>query len=182
MRNPLKNSLAARAPSRRVLNRPALALVAAFALALAAPAYAHHAARVARQDTPEATVRDFLGGVVDADGNSACQYLTARARVSFEGHSPSNPTCEQFFAGASLTLGGLDVQSKRDVNQLSYRVVPIGSARRVVVSHGGQSISFVLRLGSPPELQEFRAPPTPWRIDSSVAALGTPQSASPAEV
>jgi hypothetical protein len=165
------------AASRRVLHRPALALAGAFFLAAAAPAFAHHAARVSRQATPQATVRDFLSAVVDRDGGTACQYLTPRARVSFEHHLPDDPSCQQFFAGAGLTLGGLEVQSDHDLAGLSYRVVPEGTARRVDVSHGGQTISFLLRLGSPTDLQEFLAPPTAWRIDSSVAMLAPPTAA-----
>jgi hypothetical protein len=167
-----------RPPSRRALKLQATALAAAFLFAIAAPAFARHAENVSHQATPQATVRDFLNAaVVDNDGVTACRYLTPRARLSFEHHAPYQRSCESYFGSADLTLGGLHVQSRRDLNELAYRVVPVGSARRVDVSHDGQSLSFVLRPASPPDLEEFWAPPTPWRIDSSVAALGAaPQS------
>jgi hypothetical protein len=77
-----------------------------------------------------------------------------------------------------LTLGRLHVQSNAQLDQLSYRVVASGSARRVDVRYGGQSISFLVRRADATERNEFRAPPTDWRIDSSVAVLGSPTPAS----
>jgi len=181
MRNVLENS--PDPPARHRLRVAVWLLTGAFALAVAAPAFAHHAVNVNRQASPQAAVRDFLSAAaVDNDGVTACRYLTPRARNSFEQRQPYQHSCEQFFSESGLTLGGLDVQSDHDLNQLTYRVVPLGTAREVIVSHDGQSISFVLRAATPPQLGEFWPPPTPWRIDSSVAMLAPPQPGSPAHV
>ncbi|HWK30399.1 MAG TPA: hypothetical protein VNS09_27785 [Solirubrobacter sp.] len=155
---------------------PGLALTALFALAIAAPANAIRWAQPSRVTTPQATVRSFLmAAVVDQDGISACKYLTPNARVSFEGHDLSGPTCQVFFSGAGLQLGGLDVSSIRDLKQLKYTVAP---DRVVTVSHGGQSMAFRLVKATPVEANSFEPPRSPWRIDSSVAALGTPTVSS----
>jgi hypothetical protein len=98
--------------------------------------------------------------------------MTTSAQRSFD-DSVTAPTPQMFFTGDDLDLGGLVVNSDAALGQLSYRVVPAGADRRVEVSHGGQSISFTLRPATGPELAEFSAPPTRWRIASSVSSLGS---------
>lgn len=158
----------------RGLGWPAVAVIVAMAFAVAAPAVAAHNTRLSRQHTPEATVRDFLtSAVVNNDGFTACRYLTSRARLSFEDNG-TDQSCASFFGDAHLTLGGLPVQTNAQLNQLSYRVVPKRSASLVEVSHGGQTISFLVRRANWQDTVEFMNPPTGWRIDSSVASLGPP--------
>lgn len=129
------------------------------------------------QDTPLATVRDFLGSaVVNHDGFAACRYLTPRARVSFEASS-AGQTCESWFGGAELTLGGMQVQSNAQLGQVTYRILTRGADRLVQVSQRGQSVSFLLRPADGTDANEFHAPPTHWRIDSSVAALAPAMTA-----
>jgi hypothetical protein len=100
-----RRSLTRRSPSRRATLAPLLALAGAFVFAVAAPASVLHS-DASGQNTPQLTVRDFLSAaVVDNDGVTACPYLAPRARISFEGHSPANPTCETFFGGAGLSAG-----------------------------------------------------------------------------
>jgi hypothetical protein len=127
------------------------------------------------QGTPVATVRDFLtAAVVDDDGQTACTYLTARARVDFEGSGLSGPaTCQSFFGGAVLRLGGLAVSSDAGLDRLRYAVTPQGRDRLVTVSYRGQAMAFVLTPANGFERNAFDAPPTPWRIASPVNALGS---------
>jgi hypothetical protein len=108
----------------------------------------------------------LTSAVVDANPVSACGYLTPRARKSFR---PQD--CATFVAGSHLDLGGLSVDSGAALGRLAYTSTPDGSARIVRVSHDGGRLTFVLRPASPEARAEFAAPPTAWRIDSSVAAL-----------
>ena len=152
---------------------PAL-LAAAALLAVAAPMAAAHAIRSDRQETPQLTVRDFLAAaVVDHDGLHAAQYLSPLARISYEGHSPIDPTDAQFFARAHLSLGGLNIQSDAQLKELRYTLLRAGNVPAVWVSHGNQGMLFVLAPASVTDRNEFLAPQTPWRIESGVAALGT---------
>ncbi len=142
--------------------------------ALVIPAFAAHSVRSSLQVTPEATTRSFLtAAVVNHDGFTASRYLSPRARLSFEDRSPAGPTADSFFSASQLTLGGLRVQSNAQLKRLSYRVLPAGRDRVVEVGHDGQWIRFRLRHASPTDRGEFHAPLTTWRIDSSVAMLGT---------
>ena len=121
---------------------------------------------------PAATVRGFLeAAVVDNDGEGACSYLTARARIAFEGPDLNRSTCQIFFGGAALNLGGLAVASDGQVDALHYSVRSAGPERIVTVSHAGRSIRFTLRRGNEVELSEFAPPPTSWRIDAGVDRL-----------
>jgi hypothetical protein len=125
------------------------------------------------QHTPVAAVRGFLDqAVVNDDGEAACTYLTARARVDFEGHGLDGPeSCQSFFGTATLRLGGRAISSDRQVDRLHFAVAPAGADRLVTVSSGGQEIRFRLRPADGYERQAFAAPATPWRIASSVNAL-----------
>jgi hypothetical protein len=167
---------------RRLLAASAAALVAVglaarldvsfVGRALAAPVTAAHTIRADRQDTPQATVRDFLAAaVVDRDGDAAAAYLSPRARLSYQGHSTAGPDDAQFFADAHLTLGGLNVQSNAQLKQLSYTLLQAGKQPAVWVSHGDQGMLFALAPASTTDRSEFRGPQTPWRIESGVAAL-----------
>ena len=91
-----------------------------------------------------------------------------RARTSFE--RPGGQDCASFIAAARLIVGGRVIVSNRQIDRLTYTVVPAGNARIVHVSH---TFTFVLRPASAAALAEFHAPPTDWRIDSSVAALAS---------
>jgi hypothetical protein len=133
--------------------------------------------------TPIATVRDFLtAAVVDTNGQTACTYLTAEARVDFEGPGLSGPaTCQSFFGGAMLRLGGVTVASRAQLDRLDYAVTRQGRDRLVTASYHGQSIRFELWPANGFEVNAFHAPDTPWRIASAVNALGTgPFASAPA--
>jgi hypothetical protein len=125
------------------------------------------------QRTPVATVRGFLDqAVVNDNGEAACTYLSARARVGFEGHGLKGPaSCQSFFGTATLRLGGRAISTDRQVDRLHYAVAPSGAERLVTVSSGGQEIRFRLRPADGYERDAFGAPRTPWRIASSVNAL-----------
>jgi hypothetical protein len=146
--------------SRRLIWPVAAALcVAAIGSALVAGI-----ARSEPEASPQVTVRDFLGAaVVDNDGGAACDYLTARARESFE-HHLSGPSCTTYFASAHLTLGHLQLNSGRRLRMLTYTDTDRGAQQIVRVAHGGQSVRFVLQRANAPEAAEFRGPATPWRI------------------
>jgi hypothetical protein len=135
-------------------------------------------AQSAPRSGPAATVRGFLkAAVVDNDGESACAYLTARARLAFEGPAVGRSTCQTFFAGAALDLGGLAVTSDGRVDALDYSVRGTAAAPIVTVSHAGQAIRFTLRQGNEVELSEFAPPATSWRIDAGVSRLAEPSGA-----
>jgi hypothetical protein len=127
------------------------------------------------QGTPIATVRGFLtAAVVDDDGEAACTYLTARARVDFEGPGMRGPeSCQSFFGGATLRLGEYAVTSDQLVDRLHYAVAVVGSDRLVTVSHGGQAMRFLLQPANRFEQQAFGAA---LRITSSVRALGSQEA------
>jgi hypothetical protein len=158
--------------ARRTILIALVALAAAFAFTIGVAATAIGAASYSRA-TPQATVHDFLAAAeVNGDGVTAARYLTAGAIRSFD-PSATAPTPQMFFTGDDLDLGGLVVNSDAALGQLSYRVVAAGTDRRVEVSHGGHSFWFTLRPATAPELAEFSAPPTHWRIASSVSSLGS---------
>jgi hypothetical protein len=122
-------------PMRGRTRRPSrLALLPALLLPLVVAGGVLAAPRPQR--TPVATVRGFLtAAVVDNDGESACAYLTARARVDFEGHGLSgHDTCQRFFGGATLRLGGHAISSDGQVSALHYAVEPVGHDRLVTCS------------------------------------------------
>lgn len=159
---------------RRHLRATTLLVAGALLFAVVTPTLAARSVRSSLFLTPQATVRSFLtAAVVDHDGFSASRYLSPRARLSFEDRSSTGPTADSFFSASHLTLGGLAVQSNTQLKALSYRVMPAGRDRIVEIGHNGQSIYFLLRHASPTDRGEFHAPPTTWRIDSSVAALGS---------
>jgi hypothetical protein len=153
----------------RKLTWSVLILAAVLAAAAVVLALTLGTARGKPEATPQTTVRDFLGAaVVDNDGGAACAYLTARARESFERHS-SGPDCTTYFGSAQLTLGHLQLNSDRRLGMVTYDETARGAERVVRVSHGGQSVDFVLRRANGPEADEFRAPATPWRITTPSA-------------
>ena len=165
--------VAEQAPGRRPLAVPATMLTGALLVALVAPALARQSTELRRETSPQATVRDFLSAaVVEHNGIAASGYITPRARASFEAHSAAAPDAASFFATARLTLAGLHVQSNHQLDALTYRVESAGADRVVEVSRGVQAVWFELVPASPAARSEFRAPPTPWRIDSNLAMLG----------
>ena len=132
-----------------------VAVALAFAVAVVARADQDHPLV-----SPQATVRSFLtDAVVDHDPVDACGYLTPRARKSFE----PGQDCASLFASAQLD----GVASDDALARLTYRVTADGSARIVHVA----GLTFVLRPASAEARSEFHAPPSDWRIDSSVAGL-----------
>jgi hypothetical protein len=123
--------------------------------------------------SPAGTVRGFLGAVVDDDGVAACPFLSDNSRLELEG-GPARlgPSCESFFAGVDLRIGGATLTSDGQLDRLHYTTTGTGERRQVVVSgHGGQ-LRFRLRPATVVERKAFFAPSTPWRIDSSVNGLG----------
>jgi hypothetical protein len=150
-------------PSRRAW----VAWLGVAAVALLVPLAVTSAARAPLRPgaSPQGTVRGFLGAVVDRDGVSACRYLTAGARRSFE---RSGATCEEFFGESELQLGGHGFTSDGSLAGLTFA----SHGRVVTVSWHGNAMRFVVRPASARELAEFQAPPTPWRIASNVSRLG----------
>jgi hypothetical protein len=144
--------------------------------AIAVGAFAVAAAMTHDDDsaTPEHTVRDFLvSAVAEHNGFQACRYVTRRSLLALHAAEPRGMSCEAALSSyARLTLGGERVDSEAQVKALTYRVADEsgGSARVSVSAHGG-SRTFVLRRATRRELEEFHAPPTPWRIDSGVERL-----------
>ncbi len=154
---------------RRLTALAGACVVTALVIAFAVAAHAVRADGLSALSTPEATVQSFLSSaLVEQNPVTACSYLTPRARTSFE--RPGGQDCASFIAAARLTVGGRAIVSNRQIDRLTYTVVPAGNARIVHVSH---TLTFVLRPASAAALAEFHAPPTDWRIDSSVAALGS---------
>jgi hypothetical protein len=128
----------------------------------------------AREDsaaTPDGTVRDFLvSSVVDDDGVGACRYLTPRAMREISSVEPRDTPCEAALEFSTLTLGADRLDDEAEVKRLSYHQEQRGDRARVTVGAGGADRTFTLRRATPQE-REGIEPPTPWRIDSGVAAL-----------
>jgi hypothetical protein len=124
------------------------------------------------ETSPAATVRAFLITALDSDGFYACRYLTHRGRVSVD-HAVEEPhtPCEVAIPFMRLTLGHESVDREADVKRLSDRTERHGRSVSVTVAAEGASHTFRLIKASLGELDEFGAPPTPWRIDSGVAEL-----------
>jgi hypothetical protein len=72
---------------------------------------------------------------------------------------------------ARLRLGDEFVQQESQVKALGYAVRRSARRAQVRVSGDSGATTFGLTWATRPELQEFQAPPTPWRIDSGVTAL-----------
>jgi hypothetical protein len=108
--------------------------------------------------SPQGTVRGFLGDVVDNDGVGACRYLTGRARGESVGGS-----CQAFFGAVSLRLGGRAITSDAQLDRLAY------TTRGDLVRVGDRR--FVVSRATFGERESFLAPPTAWRIASSVRWL-----------
>jgi hypothetical protein len=125
---------------------------AALLVPLAVPSVAHPPVRPG--PTPEGTVRGFLGTVVDNDGVSACRYLTPQAQIASVGGS-----CQAFFGAVQLPGITSDAQLGRLAYTTSGRTVTVLGRR------------FDLTLATQSERSGFLAPPTPWRIASSVRWL-----------
>jgi hypothetical protein len=124
--------------------------------------------------SPEHTVRDFLvTAVAEHDGSDACGFLTRRTLFEVRAAEPRGMSCvTALSSSAGLTLGQETVDTEAEVKALSYRAGPeAGGRSRVTVSAHGDSRTFVLRRATRRELEQFAAPPTPWRIDSGVPGL-----------
>ena len=135
-----------------------LALVLAFAVTVVA--HADRSDKLPKLSTPQGTVQSFLtDALVEQNPVTACSYLTPNARKSFE---PAQD-CTTFFGSARLDA----ITSDRQVQDLTYRVSGDGAARVV----GVDGLTFVVRPATAADQTEFHAPPTTWRIDSSVSAL-----------
>jgi hypothetical protein len=167
----LAATVGARAPR---YPRAASLLPGVAAVALLLPLGLVDAARssVRPGSSPQGTVRGFLGAVLDTNGVSACSYLSGRVRLEFEGAARTAATCESHFAGATLRIGGQVIDSDGQLDGLDYSVAGAGASRRVTVSSGAGRLRFLLRPATAVERNAFSAPPTPWRIDSSVNGLG----------
>jgi hypothetical protein len=155
--------LAAMLPDRpRVLRHPSAAWLvpgiaaAALLVPLGLPSLAHPP--FLPSGSPAGTVRGFLGAVVDDDGVTACRYLTGEARAEAADHS-----CQGFFGGVTLRLGGRAITSDAQLDRLAYAT----HGHRVTVD----GARFVLTRATPAGRAEFMAPPTPWRIASNVGWL-----------
>jgi hypothetical protein len=124
-------------------------------------------------------VRSFLiEAIVDHDGFGACQYLDGHARDELRAVAPTPYAgCQMTMGQAQLRLGSQDIEQESQVKALASRVRRRGPDVLVTVARSG-SVTFVVKRGSRRDLEEFRAPPTPWRIDSGVAVL-IPRPAPP---
>jgi hypothetical protein len=162
----------------RPVRRTGLALALVAVLAVATVALAATTSAGAGSGAPAATVRSFLiDASVDQAGVEACRYLDAHARAQVERAEPPHSSCEIALSAARLRLGAENVDSEAAVKRLSYRVEQAGDVARVTVGGHGAERTFTLRKATARERDEFRAPPTPWRVDSGAAALVAPATA-----
>jgi hypothetical protein len=160
------------ARDRRAERMIGLTLGTAIAFAIAALAVAAAVTHDNHAGTPQHTVRDFLlSAVVDRDGLDSCPYLTDRALRRVRAAEPRGMSCVTALAAARLVLGGRRIDDDAEVKALSYRTLPDGAEVRVTISAGGASRTFVLRRATRSEANAFKAPATPWRIDSGVLGL-----------
>ncbi len=159
------------AARERAVMRRTIAGVAVMA-AIAGGAVITARAQGGDETSPAGTVRAFLTSAFDGDGFGACNLLTDRARVEVErAVGESDTPCEVAMPFARLTLGGDHVTDEAAVKGLDYRVVRRGGSVSVTVTAGRARHAFRLKKAGRAQLDEFRAPPTPWRIDAGVASL-----------
>lgn len=167
-------------PGRRAPRWIAIALGIATAVALVGLVALVLPLRGLRDENPvrpAATLRDFLvAAVEDRDGVAACRYLTRRAQLEIETAGAPNAGCAPTMALAHLSLPG--GQQESAVERLSYQTRQRGGQTSVSVSAHGSVWTFTLRTASSDELNEYKAPPTPWRIDTGVGVLLSPRAAS----
>lgn len=153
---------------RRTSTLPALAAVLAVGTAVIGIAVGKGDAEA----TPAGTVRAFLtSAVIENNGVVACRYLTAYASGRVEEPAAPDAGCHITLSSARLRLGGRSIAAESDLKQLDYRVEQRGAHARVTVATGGAALTFGVRKATAAELREFRAPPTPWRIDSGIDRL-----------
>jgi hypothetical protein len=156
------------------LRRTLILFVATAVLAVCAAAVASTVTHDDNSPTPEHTVRDFLvAAVAQRAGIDACPYLTPEALAHVEAVEPRGMSCVTAVpTSAHLDLGGKSIHTEAAVKALTYRAEPQAGGRvQVTVSAGGDSRTFVLRRATQPELVEFSAPPTPWRVDEGAVSL-----------
>ena len=161
------------ARERAVMRRTILGLAVVAVVAAATLAVAATAAPERDEASPAATVRSLLiTGLVDDDGFDACQYLTFHERAAV-GRAVGEPhtTCATAIPFAHLVLGRTSVDLEAAAKRLGYHVQVRGPEATVTVTAGGASHTFRLKRAGAAQRAEFRAPPTPWRIDSGVASL-----------
>jgi hypothetical protein len=162
----------------RPLRRTGLALAVVAVLAVATVMLAAATSADSGAGSPAATLRSFLiNASVDQAGVEACRYLNPHARAQLERAEPPHTSCEIALSAARLRLGDENVDSEAAVKGLSYRVEQQGDVARVTVGAHGAERAFTLRKATSQERDEFRAPPTSWRVDSGVDALVAPATA-----
>jgi hypothetical protein len=114
------------------------------------------------------TLRNFLTAEeVAGAGNVACTYLSVAEQQRVAAADGNGATCR----GALDDLAGqvplVQASSAIAMHHLPVATEPVrGGIRAVVEGH-----AYDLRRAVGPDLAEYRAPPTPWRIASGVAAL-----------
>jgi hypothetical protein len=144
---------------------------AAFACAAVVSACEYHQSSPGAGDDPTAAVRDFItDGVVDHNGYVACSYLVPKQQRAAARRTPDGE-CRDAFVNARLTLGGRQIQTVHEVEQLSADVATGGKSVSVRLSQGGRSVAFRLVKADFAEREQFEAPDTEWRIAGGALGL-----------
>jgi hypothetical protein len=160
------------AGQRRAVRQTVLLMAGTAALAVSAVAFGTALDRDTGAASPAGTVRGFLiEAAIQNNGVVACRYLTPEAVRSLAAAEPPDTSCESALWSARLMMGGRLIDQESAVKGLSYRVEQRGERARVTVSGNGAARTFTLRRATASELDDFRPPPTPWRIDSGVDGL-----------
>ena len=160
------------ASQRRAVRRTATLPALAAAVAVGAVVGGIALGKGDAEATPAGTVRAFLtSAVVQNNGVAACRYLTTGAGRRVTEPTAPEAGCHITLSSVHLRLGGRSIAAESALKTLDYRVEQRGAQARVTVAAGGSAVTFGLREATAAELSEFRAPPTPWRIDSGVERL-----------
>lgn len=156
---------------------PALALAAAgvatLVLAIVVPEHSVATRNPTGLTTTAAalTVHDFLtAAVVAPDAYTACQYLTPAQQRRIAALVPPATRCQDALTMSRPTFAG--IQSEHDINALGLDAAVYGRHAAVTVRPAGaRPARFVLVPATAAELDAYRAPQVPWRIDRGAEAV-----------
>jgi hypothetical protein len=157
----------------KALPRTGVLTASVVALVLVGGAVPFAAGALARAGlgAPQATVRGYMLARIDADGETACRYLSRIARAHLERQTgQTGQTCESYFPFTVVHVGAHPLTSSSELAAAAYTVAPRGRDRVVTMRYDGQHSLFLLAPASAAERQEYMAPQTPWRIASDVAS------------
>jgi hypothetical protein len=118
------------------------------------------------------TVRDYVtAATLDEDGG-ACNYLTLREQQLVARLAGPDAVCRDAF-GDTQPASTVPA-SVHAIQALAVTATVRDGQARVILGHGSEALSFVLRHATAAERSEFEAPPSDWRITAGAASVLAP--------